>query len=874
MAASVFTIELLGFPDALDVVTLSGREALSRCYRFDLDVDVPPALELSSLLGTTGRLVLRVGGHERIVAGEIARARRGTVLASARQRIRVRLVPFLARLELRRKSRIFQDASSREIATRIMTEHGVAWRAALLDDPPVREYCVQHEETDLAFVERLFAEDGIVYRFEPPAFDAPVDAPDRVVLFDAASKYPTMAADPTLVYRAHAGHDEAMRREEHHIASFVAKERVAPNRVELRAFDFQRPQRVLSASSPEVGAAERVAVEAHGPYGETQVEPQPVAMVLDQVRRATQTYTGESSCARLMPGTTFTLAEHDDPDLSAEYAAVSIRHEGRALQHGPPTYQNRFTTVPKSFLLRPARVERRVRQSLETAIVTGPPGEEVFTDNLGRIQVRFHWDGASSDGGATSCWIRVAQAWAGAGWGAQFIPRVGMEVLVAFLGGDPDRPVVVGCLPNATHPPAFPLPANKTKSGWKSRSTPEHPLAGSNEISFDDAAGAERIDLIAKRDFDVAVTGDMHTTVSGKHVLTTSSHDVIVTGSQRTKVSGLGSCSYGAGGALDVAGDLLESISGARLMDIGQDVEEKIAGSRRSAVEGDRKDKVAGPWTLEAESQYVVVVGTHETPGHAEVQVRGSSIHTTDGEAVVEAKEKLTLVCGKSRIELTPDGIRLEGGSVSIGGKTVVVAGDGPSLRLTERAEILAEELKIYGKESSLELDRDATLKGAKVYLNCGRPPPAPKEDSGEPVLQALKLRLTDPMFQPYAQKRYELRAGDHRAEGTTDADGALSVDVPKSARVAHVDLWTEVYPTGPRKTYTVIIRELPPVDTLPGLRARLKNLGYFHGAEDGEELDEATVSALRQVQTDHHLQVTGQPDPETRAVVLERHGH
>lgn len=694
-------------------------------------------------------------------------------------------------------------------------------------------------------------------------------------MFDTASRYPAIEGDPNLVFRARPEADEAMRREEHHVSRFVAVQRRSPERAAIRAFDFKRPRSVLVAQSPEGSAPEHVVVEAHGPYGESQVEPQSVPMVLDQVRRRAQSYSGESSCARLVPAAVFKLSEHDDPTLSADYAVVAVRHEGRSLETAAPTYENRFTTVHKSFLFRPARPPRRVRQALETAIVTGPPGEEIHTDTLGRVQVRFHWDEREGDIRVTSCWLRVAQGWAGAGWGSQFIPRVGMEALVAFLGGDPDRPVVVGCLPNATHPPAFPLPDNKTKSGWKSRSTPDHPNAGSNEISFEDASGGERLSIVAKRDFDVTVTRDMRTSISGEHVLeVASSHDVIVRGGQRTKVDGLSSSSFGAGGDLEVAGDLTERIAGNLRTNIGQDHQQEVDGSVRSTTKGDRKETVVGPWTQEAESLYTLLVGSAEAPGHAEVQVRGSSTHVTEEHAVIEAKESMTLICGASRIELTPHAVTIRAERVSLEAKEITVQGDGPSLRLTDRAEILADELKLYGKQSSLELDKDATVKGSKIYLNCGPPPPPAEDETGTPALQKVKLRLSDELFHPYAEKHFELRAGEVKAEGVTGDDGSIEVDVPKTARIASVEVWLESFPTGPRRSYTIAIGPLDAPDTLPGIRARLKNLGYFNGAEEGEELEPGTIAALRQFQTDHALEVTGQPDGATSALIVERHGH
>jgi uncharacterized protein involved in type VI secretion and phage assembly len=232
--------------------------------------------------------------------------------------------------------------------------------------------------------------------------------------------------------------------------------------------------------------------------------------ILEQGRRRWHVARGSSLCARLHPGRRFVLEEHPQEHLNVEYTITAVEHRGVARPSAgesprPAVYRNTFACVPADVPFVPARPAPRVVQSCLTATVVGPPGEDIHVNAKGEIKVRFHWDRAGR-GADSSCWIRTMQAWGGTGWGTQFIPRVGMEVVVSFDAGDPDRPLVIGCVYNATHPSAFPLPAQKTRSGIRTRSSPDR--QGYNELSFDDAANLEQVYLHAQRDFDSEVRRD------------------------------------------------------------------------------------------------------------------------------------------------------------------------------------------------------------------------------------------------------------------------------------------------------------------------------------------------------------------------------
>lgn len=881
MSGNRFVLHIEGIEHDLEVVSFRGREALSTPFRFDVQFLSRRGVELKDVLARRAQLELSVGGKPRVIVGIVGRFTRGAVLADGIAQPSLRLVPQLFRLSTRRASRIFQDQTTPQIVARVLGEHRVALLSELKDEYRRREYCVQHEETDLAFLTRLLAEDGIVYRFDPPPEDDAASS-ERLVLFDKVASYADLPGGKALAYRPAPAGGSAMMRDENHVTHFEERTQRAPGAVLLTAFDFEHPERDPRASSPEDATPQSEGIglelihEHHGPYPETQVVPQSPAMVLEQLRRSAAQYRAESSCARLSAGHRVELGDHDDAALSGGYAVTRVDHRGVTEGTGDgATYENSFRAVHESFLLRPARPTRVVRQSLETATVTGPAKEEIHTDRYGRIRVHFHWDVLGKPDDTSSCWIRVAQTWAGAGFGGQFIPRVGMEVLVAYLGGDPDRPIVVGSLPDATHPPAFPLPANKTRSGWRSRSTPDSSKAGHNEISFEDAAGAERVILAAHRDLDISAHNDFNATVSNDHnVQVAGSSNLVVQGGQSTTIIGHGSTSYGAGGSLTVRGSLAEEIAGDRQVTIAMNLDEKIAGASEREVTATQSTTVQGPWSNQAGSIYSLTVGGHDGGGQLDVQVRGNSVQLTDGHAIIEARETLTIICGESRLVLAPHEITLDSPTIRVAGKSISVTGDGPALKLDDRAEIVAKKLKLYGEASSLELDKEALVKGSMIRLGGNPQPPLPKEEDGESAMEKLSVKLLDELYQPYANKHYELRAEGFRYEGVTGDDGGVQHHVPREARIAKLELWLEEYPEGKRRSYTFQIAKLPPAETVPGQRSRLKNLGYFKGAEAGDEIEPALSLAIEIFQRENALKPTGNADAGTVAAILARHGY
>ncbi len=872
MSANSFVALVENLEGPLEVPSFRGREQLSRPYRFDVELLVPAELDVHTLLGRAAHLEIHVGGHLRTVAGEIERVELGRVLADGRHRPRVRIVPRLRRLAIPKRSRVFQGMTTLEIVAAVLAEHVVPLDDRVRAPLPSRGICMQHEETDLELVSRLLAEEGLVYRFHPAADGSAATEPETLVVFEDAAGYDDLPHGKRLLHRdlEHAG--AGLVREEHYVAGFSARTKKRPVHVLTREHDLRSPERFAEASFPPGLPIGTASVHLHhGPYGEAQPLPQRPTHALEAHRRKSATFGGRSECARLSPGLRFALEDHEEATLSAGYAVTEVRHEGASTADA--TYTNTFRCVAEAFVERPILPPRRVRQAFETATVTGPSGEEIYTDDLGRVQVRFHWDLDRSPRPATSCWLRVAQSWAGPGWGTQFIPRVGMEVLVGFLGGDPDRPVVVGALHNGTHLPAFPLPEDRARAGIKTQSTQGE--EGYNELSFNDRAGGEEIRIVAQRDLNANVKQNETVTIGGDASLTVSgSRAVTVAGPTTTTLFGEATVRYRGGATILTDGPAIQKTTGHADVEVYGDLTETIDGTHKTRVEADRIDEVRGPFTQRAETAYTLVVGSQDEKGHADFQFQGTLTMTTDGVAQIESYEKLRLVCGNSVIQLEHDSITITAPVIKVKGKSAVgIEGDGPSINLEKEAQIVADKLTLFGKESSLELEKDATLLGAKIYLNCQAQPPTGEGAEQEKKTKKLDIKMTDENFEPYASKHYLLRAQGERIEGTTGADGGIQADIPEETTVAELTLWTEEYPKGKKVQHTLLVEELAAEDTVPGVQARLKNLGYYGGRTDSDELDEATRAALVAFQTDHELPVTGLIDDETKAALKKRHG-
>lgn len=776
-------------PGALRVVSFRGREQLSAPYAFDITVagtELDEVTFLDQAMGRPGRLVIHGPAGSRVVRGVVTRGASAGVYVHGRLAHRLRLSPRLATLEHRRQSRIFQDKTTPEIVTAVLDEAGIPHRWETRQKEPARSYCVQYEETDLAFVQRLLAEIGAFYRFEHPGEDV-VTAEPEVLVFGDSPRYLPIDGEPKLLHRT-AQPGVALALEEHHITRFHRSRRIAPAAYSRRDYDFARPLSPLEASAAVRGVdGEGEVYEHHGEFAEAEAEQRSETASLEQLRRKALQAKGQSACPRLLPGRKLTLREHELASHDGEYVVTSVAHEGQSpeIAGSAPTYQNRFSCVPADSVLRPARRERQFRQVMETAVVTGPEGQEIHTDTFGRIQVQFHWDRQGKRNERSSCWMRVAQAWAGSGWGFQFVPRVGMEVLVSFLGGDPDRPMVVGCVPNATHPVPYPLPENRTKSGIKTESVPGG--GGFNELLFDDEKGGELVSLRAERNFTETVVND---------------HLQSVGRDQSVAVAGKRGVEVGGDDTLRVDGGQKWAVRGKSQISVGGSADTSVAGTRSAAIAGDDTTRVGGGHVVMAGAYSHVLVGQGVPEGHGMVLVNGNYRIGAAGEIQIGGTKGLTLTCGDSSITLLPGEIKIKSPKITtLATEEILTKGKEHEIAITDHVEIRGSDIRLFGKHGQLLLDDNARLNGQLIKLNCDRPKPENKsvEDSEEKGIITFRV-----------QPHFELQPGDkliaviatptgETVEREVDASMEVKLEGKKGDRFTLVDLRKGELPFGKR---------------------------------------------------------------------------
>jgi type VI secretion system secreted protein VgrG len=513
--------------DALSVRHVSIKEALHTPFQVGVMArSSNQDIRFASVVGEGIRLTIRGDG-------ERASARTWSGICSFMEQIEaeptglstyfLQIVPRLWLLSQRRSCRIFQHVTLPRIMRMLLEANGVQARFQI-DEGAYRqlEYRVQYNETDLDFFHRILEEAGVTYFFSDESGDT------ELVLADAPETRTRRARPIRFVgdSERHADGEVAYR--------VTTSEAVVPGRFRVRDYDFRNPSFSMIGQSPAAEGPEAALdqfgygpghswVLAQNPQGGTPVADDQGAYRGDQTfadERARHAYEGiraakrqvglETNVLDLAAGVVFGLVDHPHSDLARPLLVVSSSIEGAAEGQFFIGARAHFADVPH----RPALATRRPRiLGPQSAVVVGPSGEEIHVDEFGRVRVQFFWDPEATSDEHSSCWIRVSQGWAGAGYGMTMLPRVGQEVLVGFLDGDPDQPIVVGRVHNANEQVPYPLPRNKTVSTWKSRSTPSSD--GFNEIKFDDDAGNELVYIQAEKDLRKLVKHNENITVRG-----------------------------------------------------------------------------------------------------------------------------------------------------------------------------------------------------------------------------------------------------------------------------------------------------------------------------------------------------------------------
>lgn len=687
--------------DALLLTRISGTEGLSFPFFFSLDLlSENHSISFKDIIGKN--ITVSVGlsnGEKRFINGIISRfsqGRGGGEEAGGDPRFShytAEVVPWLWLLTRTADSRIFQGLSVPDIIEKVFTEKKLLdYKIDIQGSYAKRDYCVQYRETDFNFLSRLMEEEGIFYFFQHE------DGKHKLILADVPEKHKSCPNQETARYQISAGG----WLEEDTISSLEFMQEIQAGKYTLSDFYFETPNTNLQIEVPgkqTIGPGEREIYDYPGGYEKRGGGEQLTKIRMQEEEAAITTITGASNCRAFTAGYKFDLQDFYRDDMNNKtYVLTSVHHEAEqgysaGESESEFSYSNNFSSISLDIPYRPRRnTPKPFVQGAQTAIVVGPAGEEIYTDKYGRVKVQFHWDREGKRNENSSCWIRVSQAWAGAGWGAMYIPRIGHEVIVDFLEGDPDRPIITGRVYHANNMPPYGLPGEKTKSTLKSNSSLGG--GGSNEFRFEDKKGSEEIFLHGQKDWTIAIENDKNQTVGHDETL-----DV---GNNRDKKVGVDqSESIGANKSIIVGANHTESIGANMSVTVGSNKTETVSIASAESI------GAAKALTIGAAYQVTVGAAMNETVGGAKTEEVGAY------KAEVVGGNKTEKIGNKKDVSTGGDF------SIAIGKNLGIAVKEKGSVSVGKDLDIGSEKtITIKAKESILiQSDKDITLKAGSAEI-------------------------------------------------------------------------------------------------------------------------------------------------------------
>ncbi len=568
--------------DKLIITRMHGEERLSGLFQFTLEMySEDKALSFDDIVGKHATVTLKLqDGSSRYIDGLVTRMiQAGSDGAHHLYIAEIR--PWLWLLTLTRSSKIYQNKTALQIIQDIFdtlgfTDYSDKTSATYTE----REYCVQYQESDFQFVSRLMEDEGVFYFFEHAS------GKHTLVLADDADAHATC---PGLTQARYGSVLIGETPSDDLLTELSVERQVVLNEYKMDDFNFETPSNELL--SKVTGQSGKLAFYDYpGGYTKKDAGDAIASKRLQMCEVPGKSISGQGHCRPFAAGHKFTLVDHYRPDVNADYVLSHVSFN--CTQDG---YQGSFKAFPSSVPFRPARMTPRPRiHGTQTAIVSGKSGEEIWTDKYGRVKVQFHWDQEGKSDENSSCWVRVAQGWAGKSWGSIFIPRVGQEVVVSFLDGDPDRPLVTGCVYNATQTVPYTLPDNQTRSTIKTNVSKGG--GGSNEIRFEDKKDSEEIYIHAQKDMNVLVDNDWTSTIKQNRASTVQEGNETLTvqkGNRTVKVE---------------KGDETHEVKGKRELTVTgnethtnkADFTQTVTGAYKLTVDGDLTIDVKGSITIKA----------------------------------------------------------------------------------------------------------------------------------------------------------------------------------------------------------------------------------------------------------------------------------
>ena len=745
-ATREITIQTSLGEEELVLRSFEGEESLSQLFQFEIDLaSENAAITYDDIVGKKATVSIKLAdGSERYWNGWISRF---VQLQTDKQATsyRATLVPWLWFLGQTTDCRIFQNKSTPDLLKQIFQENGYAdFTLRLKGDFAPRDYCVQYRESDLNFVSRLMEEDGIFYFFEHEKDKHTLIVANDVSVIKALNSQPTVRYAPVI----------GGWRDEDVITEWVQERRVRSGVYTLTDYNFETP--TTSLLSTAKGKTKWELYDYPGEYAKRADGDRLARTRLEEHQMTQLIAKGRSDCRSFNVGGKFTLAEQPRDDANQDYVLTRVYHAAKQenFRSGDTAdvtlYSNEFECLPVTIPLRPQRITPiPVVRGCHTAVVVGPAGEEIFTDKYGRVKVQFHWDREGKNNESSSCWVRVSYPTAGKTWGAIQVPRIGQEVVIDFMEGDPDRPIIIGRTYNASQMPPYDLPGQMMVSGFKSNSTKGG--GGYNELAFDDTKGSELIRIHGQYDMDTVIEHDERrhvinnrtkkvdknetTTIGVDRTEKVGSNENIAIGSNRTESVGVNEViriganrteNVGSNETITVALMRTRNVGVNEMINIGGAQEVTIGGLQALTVGGARAKTIGIGEAVNIGAGQIINIGA----GQSTTIGAGQTTSIGAGQTVNVAKDMVETI-GGGHSESVSKGRTVsigESDAISVGKSFVLKAADEIALTTGDASILMKKDgtITIQGKNITIkgsgkiiaEASGDMTLKGSKVLQN------------------------------------------------------------------------------------------------------------------------------------------------------------
>ena len=775
-----FSFEVSGFLGAFKVESFRVTEALSAPFEMTLTVlSENHSIAFEALSRKTG--VLNIYGQGLAAARQF----NGSVselsyLGSGRRysRYLITLVPQLWFLTQRQDCRIFQNKTAPDIIRHVFDDAGMSdYRFELSGQYQEKEYLLQYRESDHHFVQRLLAEHGMWFYFEHS------DSAHTMVIVDSNDAIPELVSTPLnasylgpMLFQSHGGGVS----DKEHIFDLEQIHRALTSDVSYSDYNYLTPKIPQNTAAQDGVNTDLKRFDYPGRYTSPDFGSQRSKEWMSEYRVDSDQVHASSNIMRLASGVSFEISEHPRSSVNRDYLMFSVMHSGdnpRVHEEegadAPTTYQNQFVCLPRDVTYRAPKMAAPVVDGPQTAVVVGPAGEEIYTDEFGRIKVQFHWDRYGQSDEHSSCWLRVSQSMAAPNWGAVYLPRIGHEVVVTFLEGDPDRPLVTGAVYNGLHTPPYELPEHKTRTVFRTQS---HKADGYNEMHFEDENDQEEVYFHAQRNMKTKVLNNRYRDIGNDEELKVGrNQENEIFGDRKEDIHGHKTSVTKQTFTEEVISDVSVSYNENMTKTVASDQHKKIQYNQKTLIGKNDELSVGGEQSQEIWQSRSVDVSENDnqTIGqHLTVRVGSNTSVKSDGQTAVISSDEIRLQVGASGLLLKNDG-----------------------------------RIHLYGTDIAVSGIADIAVKGAKVKVN---PSAAGSQNTAKPSFigkqkpneeRFLEFFYQNSELSPIPNVPYRAVFSDgSKVTGTLDSDGYARLDKPADG---YVDIYYE-----PEDIYQDLTRE------------------------------------------------------------------